>query len=49
MKVAHTADRLVTQVLAGEVWPALADRHAYRADADGGPFLLPGMGASTRT
>ena len=47
MKVAHTADRLVTQVLAGEVWPALADRHAYRADADGGPFLLPGMGAVT--
>jgi len=47
MNVADTGDRLVTQVLAGEVWPALADRHAYRADPDGGPFLLPGMGAVT--
>jgi hypothetical protein len=47
MRVADTADRLVTQVLAGEVWPALGDRHAYRVDADGGPFLLPGMGAVT--
>jgi hypothetical protein len=29
------------------VWPPLADRHAYRADADGTPFLLPGMGGVT--
>lgn len=41
------ADRLVTQVLVGEVWPPLADRHAYRIDADGTPFLLPGMGGVT--
>ena len=41
------ADRLVTQILAGEVWPALADRHGYRVDADGVPFLLPGMGGVT--
>ncbi|GHJ43091.1 DUF4438 domain-containing protein [Catellatospora sp. TT07R-123] len=41
------ADRLVTQILAGEVWPALADRHGYRVDADGQPFLLPGMGGVT--
>lgn len=47
MKVSSTAGRLVTQVLAGEVWPALADRHAYRVDADGGAFLLPGMGGVT--
>ncbi|AGL16258.1 DUF4438 domain-containing protein [Actinoplanes sp. N902-109] len=40
-------DRLVTQILAGEVWPALADRHGYRVDADGTPFLLPGMGGVT--
>lgn len=47
MKVQNNAGRLVTQVLTGEVWPALADRHAYRVDADGTPFLLPGMGAVT--
>ncbi len=47
MKVETNADRLVTQVLSGEVWPALADRHAYRVDADGDPFLLPGMGGVT--
>ena len=40
-------ERLVTQILAGEVWPALADRHGYRVDADGTPFLLPGMGGVT--
>ena len=40
-------DRLVTQILVGEVWPALADRHGYRVDADGTPFLLPGMGGVT--
>jgi hypothetical protein len=44
---ASNAGRLVHQVLRGEVWPPLADRHAYRADADGRPFLLPGMGGVT--
>jgi hypothetical protein len=47
MAVWTNADRLVTQILAGEVWPALADRHGYRVDADGAPFLLPGMGGVT--
>jgi hypothetical protein len=45
--IVTTADRLVTQPLLGEVWPPLADRHAYRVDADGRPFLLPGMGGAT--
>jgi hypothetical protein len=45
--LATNAGRLVRQVLRGEVWPPLADRHAYRADADGRPFLLPGMGGVT--
>ena len=47
MKVTTNADRLVRQVLAGEVWPPLADRHAYRVGPDGQPFLLPGMGGVT--
>ena len=47
MTVRTNADRLVAQVLAGEVWPAMGDRHAYRVDADQQPFLLPGMGAVT--
>ncbi len=47
MRVETNAGRLVSQVLAGEVWPALADRHAYRVDGDGGPFLLPGIGGVT--
>ena len=47
MKVASNAARLVRQVLAGEVWPPLADRHAYRVGPDGQPFLLPGMGGVT--
>jgi len=47
VRVETNADRLVTQVLSGEVWPALADRHAYRVDGDGRPFLLPGMGGVT--
>ena len=47
MRVASNAARLVTQVLAGEVWPALADRHAYRVGPDGQPFALPGMGGVT--
>src|ERR1051325_3801029 len=41
------SDRLVTQILLGEVWPALADRHGYKVDADGTPILLPGMGGVT--
>jgi hypothetical protein len=45
--VRTNSDRLVTQILVGEVWPALADRHGYRVDADGTPFLLPGMGGVT--
>lgn len=47
MKVSSNVDGLVTQVLAGEVWPALADRHAFRIDPDGTPFVLPGMGGVT--
>ena len=47
MKVASNAARLVRQVLTGEVWPPLADRHAYRVGPDGQPFLLPGMGGVT--
>ena len=47
MKVESNAARLVTQTLAGEVWPPLADRHAYRVGPDGQPFLLPGMGGVT--
>lgn len=40
-------ERLVTQVLSGEVWPPLGERNAYRVDADGRPFFLPGMGGVT--
>jgi hypothetical protein len=40
-------ERLLTQILTGEVWPAMGDRHAYRTDADGAPFVLPGMGGVT--
>ncbi|SMQ71005.1 DUF4438 domain-containing protein [Agreia sp. VKM Ac-1783] len=47
MTLRTNADRLVTQILTGEVWPPLADRHGYRVDADGNPFLLPGMGGVT--
>jgi hypothetical protein len=47
MKVATNAVRLVSQVLTGEVWPALADRHGYRVGPDGQPFVLPGMGGVT--
>jgi hypothetical protein len=47
VKVRTNADRLVTQVLAGEVWPPLGDRHAYRVDPEGHPFSLPGMGGVT--
>ncbi|HEX3593408.1 MAG TPA: DUF4438 domain-containing protein [Pseudonocardiaceae bacterium] len=45
--LATNADRLVRQPLRGEVWPPSADRHAYRVDADGTPFVLPGMGGVT--
>jgi hypothetical protein len=37
----------LTQVLAGEVWPPLADRHGYRVDPNGEAFFLPGMGGVT--
>src|SRR5262249_42201625 len=47
MKAASNADRLVSQVLTGEVWPPLADRHGYRVGPDGQPFVLPGMGGVT--
>jgi hypothetical protein len=47
MMIRTNAHRLVTQILLGEVWPPLADRHGYRVDADGVPFLLPGMGGVT--
>lgn len=47
MTLSSNRDRLLTQVLTGEVWPALSDRHAYRTDADGAPFVLPGMGGVT--
>ena len=47
MKVTTNASRLVRQVLAGEIWPPLTDRHAYRVGPDGQPFLLPGMGGVT--
>ena len=47
MRVTSNVDQLLTQVLAGEVWPPLADRHGYRVDPDGQAFLLPGMGGVT--
>jgi hypothetical protein len=47
VSVRTNGDRLVTQTLAGEVWPPLGDRNGYRVDADGTPFLLPGMGGVT--
>ena len=47
MTLRTNSSRLLTQVLTGEVWPALGDRHAYRTDADGVPFVLPGMGGVT--
>lgn len=47
MSVRTNEDRLVTQRLVGEVWPPLGDRHGHRIDADGAPFLLPGMGGVT--
>jgi hypothetical protein len=47
MDVTTNAERLLTQVLSGEVWPPLADRHGFRVDPDGRAFLLPGMGGVT--
>ncbi len=47
MKVTSNVERLLTQVLAGEVWPPLGDRHGYRVDPNGRAFLLPGMGGVT--
>lgn len=47
MDVTSNAGQLITQVLAGEVWPPLADRHGFRVDPDGRAFLLPGMGGVT--
>jgi hypothetical protein len=47
MKAATNAGRLVRQVLAGEVWPPLGDRHVFRVGPDGQPFALPGMGGVT--
>jgi hypothetical protein len=47
MKVLTNASRLVTQVVTGEVWPPLADRNAFRVDANGQAFFLPGMGGVT--
>jgi hypothetical protein len=41
------AAALVSQVLTGEVWPPLSDRHGYRVGPDGQPFVLPGMGGMT--
>jgi hypothetical protein len=47
VRVTSNAGQLLTQVLAGEVWPPLGDRHGFRVDPDGHPFLLPGMGGVT--
>ena len=47
MKAATNAGSLISQVLTGEVWPPLADRHGYRVGPDGQPFVLPGMGGMT--
>ena len=47
MKAATNSARLVTQVLTGEVWPPVADRHGFRVGPDGQPFALPGMGGMT--
>lgn len=47
MKVSTNVEKLVTQILVGEVWPPLLDRHGFRVDANGHGFLLPGMGGVT--
>ena len=47
MNVTSNAERLVRQILTGEVWPPLGDRHVYRTGPDGQAFALPGMGGMT--
>jgi hypothetical protein len=47
LNVSTNVEQLITQVLAGEVWPPLADRHGFRVNPDGQAFLLPGMGGVT--
>jgi hypothetical protein len=47
MKIRTNASALITQILTGEVWPPLSDRHAFRVGPDGQPFVLPGMGGVT--
>jgi hypothetical protein len=47
LNVSSNVEQLITQVLAGEVWPPLADRHGFRVNPDGQAFLLPGMGGVT--
>lgn len=48
MKAATNAGRLVSQVLTGEVWPPLADRHGYRVGPDGQPFALKRLATRSR-
>jgi len=47
MRVVSNSAQLISQLLTGEVWPPLADRHGYRIGPDGQPFVLPGMGGVT--
>jgi len=47
VKISSNGDRLVSQVLTGEVWPSLADSRGYLVGPDGQPFALPGMGGVT--
>jgi len=47
VNVTSNAGRLVRQILTGEVWPPLGDRHVYRTGPDGQAFALPGMGGMT--
>ena len=47
MNVTSNTERLVRQILTGEVWPPLGDRHVYRTGPDGQAFALPGMGGMT--
>ena len=42
VNVTSNAERLVRQILTGEVWPPLGDRHVYRTGPDGQAFALPG-------
>ena len=47
VNVTSNAGHLVRQILTGEVWPPLGDRHVYRTGPDGQAFALPGMGGMT--